>query len=699
MGGILLDHKGPLLIVDDEGPAVGIIDNHLRENGFEVHTASSCGEAENILKDKSFEIALVELKLPDGSGIDLIKGINRKLPRAKCIIMTAHASIETTIKALRLNVYDYIRKPFDLDRIGEVVEAAYNHNLMVRENAEIIRKLEKANKKLEDSRNVMSRKIISTNEKLARSNKSLKKHITRLKMLYQMGRDISSNENWDDALDRFMIAFCQYLDAEGASILLFSRGVERLKARTFYHLTPEFVEEAVEKIKTAQQKDLLQSDIFCLKGCDTRITTCVASTVSWENTVIPLLFKGRWLGFLLFRKRYKSRMDYLKDYYFINTIQTIFTQEVANAVNISRLRNLKDFNETILENINSGVLKTDKKGKIVFLNRKGREILGFRVSDSMYFNDLFEKREADRDIFSELVSEGRDNSSFEDYLRVKGKEGIPAKINTSIVQTDLYTGKTIVAVFEDLSQQKAIEKELRRADRLRSLGELSAGVAHEIRNPLTGIATTAQVLSERLKKESSNKQYISVILSEINRLDDIIKNLLNFAKPASPSFSRNSIEGIIRNCTDLLGKKADSRGMQIRIENEIDDDQCVLDSDQMKQVVLNLCRNAIQACEDGGVLSILIKGSEKPDNIMIEFRDNGTGIDEGISDKLYNPFFTTRSEGSGLGLSISRKIIESHRGTITHISKPGEGTSFFVELPRNLEAAVDHRGMEKIVER
>lgn len=685
--------------MDGEAPVVEIIEDHFIKKGYEAFSASNVSEAENILEKNNIEIALVELKLPDGSGINLIRNINSIMPNARCIIMTAHASIENAIRALRLNVFDFIRKPFDMDQLGEVVEAAYNHYQMIKENQELIRTLEEANKKLKDSRNEMSRKIINTNDKLARANKSLKKHITRLKMLYQMGRDISSNENWDDALDRFMIAFCQYLDSEGAAILLFSRGVERLKARAYYHLTTEFIDDAVNKIKTAQKKDLLQSDIFCLRDCDRRITTCVASTESWDNTVIPLLFKGRWLGFLIFRKHYKSRMDYLKDYYFINTIQTIFTQEVANAVNISRLRNLKDFNETILENINSGVMKTDKNGKIVFLNRRGREILGYKPSDAVYFNDLFGPEGKEKDIFRVLVNGRQENSSFEDFMTVKGEKRIPVKVDCRIVQTDLYTGRTIVAVFEDLSEQIAMEKELRRSDRLRSLGEMSAGVAHEIRNPLTGIATTAQVLNEKLDRESGNREYISVILDEINRLDEIIRNLLNFAKPASPRFARGSIGEIIKNCTDLLGKKADRRGVGIEIENNVENDICVMDSDQMKQVVLNLSRNAIQACDEGGLLSIMIKESDKQDMILIEFRDNGAGIDEGISDKLYNPFFTTRSDGSGLGLSISRKIIESHRGTITHKSTPGEGTVFYVEIPRGFESTPDQRGIESVMER
>ncbi|MCD6379497.1 hypothetical protein J7M07_03525, partial [bacterium] len=259
------------------------------------------------------------------------------------------------------------------------------------------------------------------------------------------------------------------------------------------------------------------------------------------------------------------------------------------------------------------------------------------------------------------------------------------KVNTSQVETDSFSGKSLVAVFEDLSEQKAIERKLRKADRLRALGELSASVAHEIRNPLTGIATTAQVLNDKLKGDKEKVKYLSVILGEINRLDNIIKSLLDFASPSTLLLAERSLEEIVQSSIDLLREKADKKGVSLIIETKIINDRCVVDKDQIKQVVLNLSSNAIRACDFGGKLEIKISDSDKPDFVNIEFKDNGKGIDEKTADRIYNPFFTTSSDGSGLGLPISRKIIETHNGTIYHKNNTDRGTTFIVQLPRKNE--------------
>lgn len=694
-----MNQKGSIIVIDDEESVLEILDNYFTSRNFKVHKAKSGNESEEVLAEKKCDVALIDLKLPDCSGLDLISMFNSKYPEMKCVIMTAFASVDTTISALRHNVFDYIQKPFDLVKIGEIVEAAYTQNIETMENTTVIEKLVKANRMLEENQKKLNRKVVEANKKLASVNKSLKIHVTRLKMLFQMGRDISSNENWDDALDRFLMALCKYLEAGGAGILLFSKGGKELNTRTSYTLENEFLEEAVRMLQRSQERDLLQPEIFCLEGCDERIVTCLASEKPWEHTVITLLFKGKWLGFLILRKSYKSRMSYLRDYHFINTIQTIFTEEVANAVNISRLRNLKNFNETILENINSGVLKTDKDGRIIFLNSKAKEIIGESHNGNIHFDEIFDSGEVEGSLFKHLTESREGISSFESAVGLNRKIPIPVKVSSKTVETDEYSGKTIVSVFEDLSEQKALEKELRRADRLRSLGELSAGVAHEIRNPLTGIATTAQVLREKLKGEDETAKYISVILNEINRLDGIIKNLLDFARPAAPKLSEISVHGLIKDCVDLMRKNADKNGVIISIENLVDDDICLIDRDQIKQVVINLSKNAIQACENGGELKIKLKDSPEPGTLAIEFRDTGKGIEEQVSEKLYDPFFTTKKEGSGLGLSISRKIIEGHRGSISHSLNSDGGTTFFIGLPKNKIDATDNSEEASIMQR
>jgi len=684
-----VDKKGSVLIVDDEQSILGVLEQYLAERGYEVVTAENGSTAIEQCSSRDFDIALIDLKLPDHNGLDLISLFKERQPGIHCIIMTAFASLESTIEALRLNAFDYVLKPFDLVKIGEIVEAAYSNLVIGEEKARAIRALEETNRQLEESKEDLHKRIVDTNEELAVASESIKKHVTRLKMLYQMGRDISASEDWGDSLDRFLMALCKYLEAEGAGLLLFSHHGRVLKVRTSYQLGDELLKESVNILLAAHGKDYCSTEVFHLESCiEGEAITCLAMKKPWDQTVIPLIYKGRWLGFILVKKKYATRRAYLSDYHFVSTIQTILTEEVANAVNISRLRNLKNFNETVLENINSGVLTTDNNGGVVFLNGRALEILGETAGMNLRFDELFMNPLSTGSLFEHLVNGEGKSMSLEGTMALPDGGTIPVRLNTTVIEMDDYHGRTIVVIFEDLTEQKTMEEELRRADRLRSLGELSAGVAHEIRNPLTGIATTAQVLKEKLSGRDEEIEYIDVILQEIKRLDDIINNLLIFARPLTPDPVELSIVNVLSESLQLLEEEAAGRGVALRLENELEDDACLLDGDQIKQVALNLVLNGLQACRDGGEIVISIHETENPARIGIEFSDTGEGITVEAADKLYNPFFTTRSEGTGLGLSISRKIIESHNGTIRHESEPGKGTRFLVVLPRRVTTPI-----------
>ena len=688
-----------VLVVDDEQAIREILKQFISQRGYRVTTAASAKDALALIAGEPFDVALIDLKLPDRAGLDLVEPLARANPHAKCIIMTAFASLESTIDALRLNAFDYITKPFDLLKIGEVVDAAADQARATADNDAAIEELSRANRTLEDSAKALENKLLVINDELSQTNDSLKRYVTRLRVLYQMGRDISSNENWSDALDRFLMALCKYLEAEGAGLLLFSNNEQLLKIRTAYQLEGPFLEGALRRLAEAQEKDTLPSEMFNLdsrpKG---RMKTCLEMTARWGHTVVPLLYKGRWLGFLLIRKTYRSRRSYFNDYHFINTIQTILTEEVANAVNISRLRNLKDFNETILENISSGVLTTDHEGTVTYLNGRARELIGERAEAELVFDELFSNPFGSGGLFDYLISRSGERSSLECALCGKEGDRVTVRLNARTVRLDDHHGNAAVVIFEDLSAQKEMEEELRRADRLRSLGELSAGVAHEIRNPLTGIATTAQVLYEKLGDDADRRRYVKVILDEIARLDDIIKNLLNFARPVSPRPKDISLPRLIEEALALVSDTAAEKGVRLRFENLLRDDRCMLDGDQIKQVILNIALNGIEASDAGGVVSVFAREAANAAFIEIELADTGAGIPGDIADRLYNPFFTTKPEGTGMGLSISRKIAESHGGRIYHRSAAGKGTSFFIELPRKTLAAAK-RPTAEITER
>ncbi|MDD4857084.1 MAG: response regulator [Candidatus Krumholzibacteria bacterium] len=685
-----MEHKSryasvTVLIVDDEPSILEILEQFFGERGYRVVTAGTAEAALALVARERIDVALIDLKLPDRTGLDLLEPLARANPHVKCIMMTAFASIESTIDALRLNAFDYVLKPFDLLRVGEMVEAAAQQSRHQRESDGVLDQLSMANRKLEESARTLGEKLSSINDELSRTNESLNRHVTRLRVLYQMGRDISSNENWGDALDRFLMALCKYLEAEGAGLFLFSNNAQSLKVRTSYQLDEALVQRALRALSQAQGSDTLPSEMFTLETCGgPRVKTCLEMTVRWQDTVIPLLYKGRWLGFLLVRKAYRSRRSYLADYHFINTIQTILTEEVANASTISHLRNLKDFNETVLENINSGVLTADRDGKVMFRNGRARELMGERGKEAILFDELFANPFGGGGLFGRIASQDEGNSSFECMLLRPGAGPIPVRVNTTTVRLDDHHGTTVIVIFEDLTRQKRMEDELRRADRLRSLGELSAGVAHEIRNPLTGIATTAQVLKERLGTDAEKGKFVDVILGEIARLDAIIKNLLDFARPVPPHASEIVLSRLIEDALALLTDKAGGRGVNLHFENQLRDDRLLLDGDQIKQVILNIALNGIEACGAGGRVNVYARDAVNPAFVQIELSDTGSGIPDDIGDKLYNPFFTTKTEGTGMGLSISRKIAEGHGGRVYYKSAPGKGASFFIELPRKM---------------
>ncbi|MEJ2722419.1 MAG: ATP-binding protein [bacterium] len=233
---------------------------------------------------------------------------------------------------------------------------------------------------------------------------------------------------------------------------------------------------------------------------------------------------------------------------------------------------------------------------------------------------------------------------------------------------DNLNGNVLIGIFDDLTDQKNMQAEIRRHDRLRVLGQLSAGVAHEIRNPLTGIATTAELLGSKIKDEGKTK-YVRAILDETNRLDEIIKNLLNFARPAKPCLGICALSDISKRVVNLLSEEAGKKGIGLEMTDDATNDVCTADPNQLTQVLLNIVLNAIQACDEGNRIEVKLtneggSGAAGTGYTRVEISDNGPGVPDEIRDSLFEPFVTTKTYGTGLGLAISQQIVDEHRGTI-----------------------------------
>ncbi|MCH7761566.1 GAF domain-containing protein [candidate division TA06 bacterium] len=248
---------------------------------------------------------------------------------------------------------------------------------------------------------------------------------------------------------------------------------------------------------------------------------------------------------------------------------------------------------------------------------------------------------------------------------------------------DIFTGDDL-ALLSLLANQagsalrsQEMQEEIRRADRLRSLGEMATGIAHEIRNPLGSIKGSAQILQSEVGKS----EFLNIIVEEVDRLDSVVSEFLDFARPMNPKPKPEDIENIIHTTLQLIEKEGSLKSVKVEKSFSSDLPYVLVDKGQMKQVFLNLFQNAIQAMPGGGELEITGRCNPQTMNLVLQFTDTGSGIPESDLRKIFEPFFTTKEKGIGLGLSIVQRIIEAHKGTIQVESQVGKGTTFTITLP------------------
>ena len=254
-----------------------------------------------------------------------------------------------------------------------------------------------------------------------------------------------------------------------------------------------------------------------------------------------------------------------------------------------------------------------------------------------------------------------------------------------------------ILVFSEISRTKRIQAEIVRMDRMASLGALSSGIAHEIRNPLAGIKAMVQSLEEQLEDDTQKTEYIQRILRQVNRLTTLLKAFFTYARPSLPDASPVSIHKIIDEVIPLIDRKLSDKKIKFKQNYSMDLEDVFVDANQIQQVFLNLFLNAADAMPEGGILEIKavntiysnpIVDRRKPASgllsdsfVQIIVKDNGIGISEKVCKKIFDPFYSTKSTGTGLGLSIVYQIIKEHGGRIDVLSEEGQGTEFLIILP------------------
>jgi signal transduction histidine kinase len=216
-------------------------------------------------------------------------------------------------------------------------------------------------------------------------------------------------------------------------------------------------------------------------------------------------------------------------------------------------------------------------------------------------------------------------------------------------------------------------------ERLANIGSITAGLAHEIRNPLVSIRAFTQMLPERFDDAEFRNQFLDLTLSEVDRVCALLNELLDLARPASSELAEVCVNDCLGPVCTLVETQAHSRGIHVQTDFEESLPRVWANADQLKQLAMNLLLNAVDACGPNG--QVTVRSYQEGGDVCIEVRDDGPGIEAEHLDKIFEPFFTTRPQGTGLGLSIAKQIVDRHGGLVTVESRPGAGTSFFVRIP------------------
>lgn len=357
------------------------------------------------------------------------------------------------------------------------------------------------------------------------------------------------------------------------------------------------------------------------------------------------------------------------------------------------------FHKSIIQNINAGLFITDLDGVVTFANKIAGRLLGYEVEDLLERNmaQFFRNKDEAERLLSLLSLPEKKIDNYETRLIDKNSKELVIGINASTLVDRSNKFEGVVFLFRDLTEIYHLRNQVERMERLALLGELSAGIAHEIRNPLAGIKASAQVLQESLNHEDFRSELINRIVKEVDKSNRLLKEFFKFARPMPPRYGFFDIEMIIDSVYLLLAPRFKKNNIKFREEFEDHLPQVYIDETQIEQVILNFFLNAVDVMTDGGELrittqkkklSLLDTQQSKYDvpnqelyYVIIDIADTGKGIKPEVIDKIFNPFFTTKKDGLGLGLSICSRLIEENRGKVDVVSAPGKGTTFTLALP------------------
>ncbi len=375
---------------------------------------------------------------------------------------------------------------------------------------------------------------------------------------------------------------------------------------------------------------------------------------------------------------------------FLEKIGKISPQEIENF--LSRVQSEKTFFESVLNNLLEGVVVTDHEGRILFANRAVRAMLGWgrrRIIGESFLEQISDRRLHDR--LQQYNTAGSQIENLE--ITLFGAAEKSYQITLIPVRDETLRTVSIVTLFRDITERQRAEDRRIQAERLASLATLTAGVAHEIKNPLNNLNIHAHLLrrtlsrpAEELRDEVLGRavQSAEILTEEVERLSRIVDEFLQAARPTQPQFKLCNVNDVLRKLAFLMESEVAERGTQVEMNLDTNIPPSRIDEIQLSLAFRNLVKNSLEAMEPQKG-RIWIRSSLTNENIRIDFSDNGPGIPEEQLSRIFEPYVTTKFHGTGLGLMVVYRIVHEHKGEIQVQSELGKGTRIIIELPLPLQ--------------
>jgi PAS domain S-box-containing protein len=750
-----------ILIVEDDPGFAGYLKRLLRRKDLRVITANGGQQAIQCLQTNPVELVLQDIGLPDIDGYQVMDLIRQEYPATLVIVMTGEITVESALKALRKGAYDYLRKPFESTELLNTIDNALDRIRLEHQNKQAEAKLRESEERYRQLFDHESDAVVVFDaetlkfEDINQAALNLfgysKPEFLNLGVLditaekQKTENQIQLLRKGDESAKQIPLRQLKKKDgtlfaAEISSGAFFSEGRRKIIGAMRDITVRHRAEEELKQTKQRLQHVLTSSPavIYACNPVGDCATTFISDNVKSELGYEPPEFTENlhfWIdqihpddvGYVKTEfAKLVDRGSHVLEYRFRHKdgsyrwmrdeLRLLFDEGAKSVEVVGSWTDITDMKQTeealrkseqqfrdLIENSPVG-LSIIQNGRVVYENPEQKKMYSL-ASESSLQNFLGYVHPDDIEKVKqslECIASGKQGTVEIDFRfyppNSNGAKNEMRWFQCRIARFQYQGQEAFLLNAGDITEAKQLEHQLLIKNKMLSLGRVAAGIAHEIRNPLTGINTYLYTIEDLCESDRLGPEEVKVIrqiLAQIqvasNKIESVIKRVMDFSKPGAPRMVRTNINESLEEAIELSSVTMRKNGIKFEKSLAADLPQCYADPHLIEQVVLNLITNAARAMEKStnGNKRVEIKSSAQNNTLCIQVADAGPGVPSELREKIFDPFFTTKDDGSGIGLNIAQRIVADHNGSISLGSSRWGGAEFKIELP--IERRIDVR--------